>query len=234
MPNAAGPCGECRAYRLRPRGTLVTIGSPLGPTGKTLFTVLGRGQLGAEHILLLEEALAATGQGRRPLGIAGRREGRPGKRSLASWRGRAGRPARPAARDRPGRRHSLRPAKGAQDQTCVAHRFSSPASPGFQHLDRDRSTPSPARGREAHAGWATGPRRWPCRPPPSSALPLRSPVRVRSSTSDRGFDRFDDGRGGLPFAEMIQHHRRGPDLPDGIRDPLAGDIGRGAVNRFEQ
>jgi hypothetical protein len=33
---------------------------------------------------------------------------------------------------------------------------------------------------------------------------------------------------------MLHHHSAGPDLADGIRDPLAGDVRRGPVDRLEQ
>jgi hypothetical protein len=37
----------------------------------------------------------------------------------------------------------------------------------------------------------------------------------------------------VTVAEMIEHHRAGPDRADGVGDPLAGDVGRRAVNRLE-
>src|SRR5579862_6733304 len=47
------------------------------------------------------------------------------------------------------------------------------------------------------------------------------------------FDRPDDGSGGFGLAEVLEHHRAGPDLPDRVGDTLPGDIGRRAVHRLE-
>ena len=47
-------------------------------------------------------------------------------------------------------------------------------------------------------------------------------------------DRRDDRRRGLALAEMLQHHRGRPDLPDRVGDALAGDVRGRAVHRLEQ
>ena len=47
-------------------------------------------------------------------------------------------------------------------------------------------------------------------------------------------DRAHDRGGGVRLAEMLEHHRRRPDLADRVGDALAGDVGRRAVDRLEQ
>ena len=65
-----------------------------------------------------------------------------------------------------------------------------------------------------------------------SALPPRSRVRsVRSP--ERALDGADDGGCGLLLAEMLQHHRAGPDHADRVGDTLPCDIRRRAVHRLE-
>src|ERR1700678_114181 len=64
----------------------------------------------------------------------------------------------------------------------------------------------------------------------------RSPkvARSQSGISQHVFDRLENvGRRGL-LPEMIQHHGARPDLPNGVRDALTGDVGRGPVHRLEQ
>src|SRR5207245_5560425 len=39
---------------------------------------------------------------------------------------------------------------------------------------------------------------------------------------DHRLDRAHDGVAGLLVAEVLEHHRAGPDLPRGVGDPLAG------------
>ena len=51
--------------------------------------------------------------------------------------------------------------------------------------------------------------------------------------AERALDRADDRCRGLLLAEMLQHHRAGPDHADRIGDALPRDIGRRAVHRLE-
>src|SRR5260370_51692 len=46
-------------------------------------------------------------------------------------------------------------------------------------------------------------------------------------------DRVHDGAPGALLAKVVEHHGARPDLADGIGDALAGNVGRGAVNRLE-
>src|SRR5438132_12583873 len=57
--------------------------------------------------------------------------------------------------------------------------------------------------------------------------------RLDLALREHAADRRDDAivRGAL--AEVIEHHRARPDRADRVRDSLARDIGRRAVNRFE-
>src|SRR6185437_7712989 len=47
-------------------------------------------------------------------------------------------------------------------------------------------------------------------------------------------DRGHDPGGGLRLAEVVEHHRPGPDGANWIRDALPGDVRRGAVHRLEE
>src|SRR6266853_1787796 len=47
------------------------------------------------------------------------------------------------------------------------------------------------------------------------------------------FDRAHDGLARVLVSEVLEHHRAGPDLSDGIRDVLPGDGGGRAVHRLE-
>src|SRR6267154_209510 len=46
-------------------------------------------------------------------------------------------------------------------------------------------------------------------------------------------DRAHDGLARVLLAQVLEHHRAGPDLSDGVRDVLSGDVGGRAVHRLE-
>ena len=48
-----------------------------------------------------------------------------------------------------------------------------------------------------------------------------------------GFDGSHDCIVGTGAAQVLHHHGSGPDCADGVGDALAGDVGGGAVHRFE-
>ena len=57
--------------------------------------------------------------------------------------------------------------------------------------------------------------------------------RAQRAFAERALDRADDRCRGVLLAEMLQHHRAGPDHADRIGDALPRDIGRRAVHRLE-
>src|SRR4029077_18102106 len=58
-------------------------------------------------------------------------------------------------------------------------------------------------------------------------------ARARFRIGQHLLDRLDDRGGGFRLAEMIEHHRGRPDLPDRVGDALTGDVRRRAVHRLE-
>ena len=61
-----------------------------------------------------------------------------------------------------------------------------------------------------------------------------SGVRGADRSASTRLDRAHDRRGRIGVAEMLEHQRPRPDLPDRIGDALAGDVRRRAVHRLEQ
>lgn len=49
-----------------------------------------------------------------------------------------------------------------------------------------------------------------------------------------GFDRCQHGGAGFGMAQVLEHHRTAPDLPDRVGDALSGDVGRRTMHRLEQ
>src|SRR5882724_9440559 len=62
---------------------------------------------------------------------------------------------------------------------------------------------------------------------------LASDVAGARAFGEDALDRAHDGLARVLVAEVLEHHRAGPDLSDGIGDVLAGDVGRRAVDRLE-
>src|SRR5258706_12528991 len=62
---------------------------------------------------------------------------------------------------------------------------------------------------------------------------LSADVARARSLGQHALDRAHDGPARVLVSEVLEHHRARPDLSDGVRDVLSGDVGGRAVHRLE-
>ena len=84
------------------------------------------------------------------------------------------------------------------------------------------------------SSWAAGIRSPPRSRPPSPSSSAAAEVRrAHLAAGDDALDGAEDLVVEIAVAEMVEHQRAGPDRADRVRDALAGDVGRRAVDRLE-